>query len=80
MNQIQKANEEKKPVIALGDMNLDSKRWKKEDFDHKEVANIWRSGLSKAGMKIKDMGITWESHGRFNGEKRKSALHSIQNN
>ena len=32
------------------------------------------AGIAKAGLKIKDMGITWQSHGRFNAEKRKSAL------
>ena len=59
-------------------MNLCSKKWRKENYDHKEIANIWRAGIAKAGLKMKDMGITWQSHGRFNGEKRKSALDHIK--
>ena len=39
-NQIKKAR--------ARDMNLNSKKWKKEDFDNKEIATVWLSGLAKA--------------------------------
>ena len=44
------------------------KLWPQGNSNHMEA------GIAKAGLKIKDMGITWQSHGRFNAEKRKSAL------
>ena len=48
-----KATKENKPTVILGDMNLNSKKWKNEDFDKKELATIWRSGLAKNGLKLK---------------------------
>ena len=80
VSQFQKATKENKPTVVLGDMNLNSKKWKNEDFDNKEIATIWLSGLAKSGLKFKDMGITWASHGTFDGEKRKSALDHIYYN
>ena len=80
IGQFQKATKENKPTVVLGDMNLNSKKWKKEDFDNKEIATMWLSGLAKNGLKFKDMGITWESTGIFNGEKRRSALDHIYYN
>ena len=80
ISQFHKATMEKKPTVIIGDMNLNSKKWKNENFEHKEIANLWRSGLSKSGLKFKDMGITFQSHGTFNGEKILSALDHIYYN
>ena len=30
-----------------------------KNYDHKEIATTWRAGITKAGLKMKDMGITW---------------------
>ena len=78
LSQFQEGSKENKPLVILGDMNLNSQKWKNSNYEHKEIAHMWRSGLARSGLIIKDMGITFESHGVFNGEKRKSALEYIQ--
>ena len=30
-----------------------------KNYDPKEIATTWRAGITKAGLKMKDMGITW---------------------
>ena len=77
LDQFQRATRENIPVIILGDMNLDMKQWSKKDFYCKRIADKWKSALSKAGFKWENMGYTFESHGVFNGERKKSALDHI---
>ena len=79
IKQFESATKEGKPTVILGDMNLNSK-WRDENFDKKEIANTWISGLAKCGLKFKDTGITFQSHGTFNGEKHLSALDHIYYN
>merc|ERR1711974_70967 len=45
--QFQKATEEDKPTCIIGDMNLCTKKWKDDSYEHKVIANKWRSGLAK---------------------------------
>ena len=79
LDQFEKATEENLPVAILGDMNLDIKKWAKKEYDPdlKKIAQKWKSCLAKSGLKIENMGLTWRSHGVFNGEKRFSALDHI---
>ena len=77
--QAQKAKEENLPVMIVGDMNFDAKKWLKRDYDLelKPIAQKWRSCVAKSGLKMENMGYTYFSHGKFNEEKRKSALDHI---
>ena len=50
---------ELKPSLLLGNVNRSSKKWRMKNYDYKEIATTWRAGITKAGLKMKDMGITW---------------------
>ena len=45
--------------------------WSSKDYDKdlKEIADKWKGCLASCGLKIENMGLTWRSHGIFNGKK-----------
>ena len=43
INQFQTATKENKPTVVMGDMNLDTKKWRNNNYDHKEIADKWRN-------------------------------------
>ena len=62
VNQIQKASEEKVPLLVTGDINLDMLQWSKNSYYKKSIADTWKSSITKSGLKWENLGITYTSH------------------
>ena len=71
----------KKPTLIQGDFNLNSDLWDLQNYEHKLLADIWRSNFAQNGLSQTDMGITFVSfYTLSNGEKVESALDHVYSN
>ena len=59
--QFDKATKISKLVIVLGDANLCSRKWNKEKFKDKTVADKLKSNLEQNGLKCRYLGDTFTS-------------------
>ena len=79
-SQIDKAFEQQNAMnmIILGDANLCADKWFTSKFLNKQVAKALQNTLSRCGLKIADVGPTFQSdHLRIDGEVYGSALDHI---
>ena len=73
--QINSACKETKKIIVTGDANLCAKKWQAEDYDRKSVAQPLLHCLEQNGLKVRDIGITFQAdHMQPNGRVAESAL------
>ena len=80
-DQVDNAISEKKPTLIQGDFNLNSDLWDKHSYEHKSLADMWRSNFAQNGLSQTDMGITFVSfYTLSNGEKVESALDHVYSN
>lgn len=77
LDQIQRASEEKLPLLVAGDMNLDMLKWSDKNYKRSKIAEKWKSSISKVGLKWTKLGITYISDSINNGDHYKSALDHI---
>ena len=65
-------------MIILGDANLCADKWFSPKFLNKHVAKALQNTLARCGLKIADVGPTFQSdHQRIDGEVYGSALDHI---
>ena len=80
-DQVDNATSEKKPTLIQGDFNLNSDLWDQHNYEHKSLADMWRSNFAQNGLSQTDMGITFVSfYTLSNGEKVESALDHVYSN
>ena len=80
-DQVDNATSEKKPTLIQGDFNLNSDLWDQHNYEHKSLADMWRSNFAQNGLSQTDMGITFVSYYTLsNGEKVESALDHVYSN
>ena len=72
VDQIEKACSEGL-VVALGDMNLDLNRKEDTNYNLKQVADEYYSGVARCGLDILNFGITWRRVYQT-GEIRESSI------
>ena len=58
-NQINKASEEDKEIIAMGDCNVDSKRFNDKSYQHKRICSVIMEMIHLNGLKIADLPDTF---------------------
>ena len=78
--QIENAFEQKKcaNLLILGDANFCADRWHSPKFLNKKVARPLQNTLSRCGLKIADVGPTFQSdHLKIDGEVYGSALDHV---
>ena len=61
--QMERATNEDKDVIILGDANACSQNWKDSNFKHKKVSEEMNNSIEICGMVSMDMGITYTADG-----------------
>ena len=59
VEQMEKATNEKKTVVMLGDMNINAERWRDEKSKNKKVANEVLGALEACGLKHMKLGCTF---------------------
>ena len=68
----------KSKTIIMGDANLCSTKWHNEDFDLKSISQQLIQCLEQNGLKIQDIGATYQSdHVQANGKFSHSALDHV---
>jgi exonuclease III len=58
-SQLEKATEENKIIIMIGDANLCSQKWENKEYNHFDMASELRGTLAQCGMEIMDLGKTF---------------------
>ena len=71
LSQINRASQENLALLVGGDTNLDMLKWSKKDYYRKKIADKWKSSITKAGLKWKQLGTTYISDSTKNGEHSK---------
>ena len=59
--QIERASSSNKKIILMGDANLDSNKWNDSQFAHSKVAAILKGTLEQNGIKIHEIGSTYQA-------------------
>ena len=76
--QIERANEERKDILMMGDANICTNKWNNPQYKHHRVVMELRSGLEQNGMKNIDIGNTYLADNTTqNGKIAESALDHI---
>ena len=61
-SKVKQAATEDKPMIVMGDTNLDSDQWEESEYRCKKLADTWRREIAFAGLIQYELGITYESY------------------
>ena len=76
--QIERAVEDGKPCVIMGDANLCSRKWKEEGFNYKSIAEPVLLVLEQNGFLIADIGTTYlADHAQASGAIAESAIDHI---
>ena len=59
IEQMERATNEKKTVVMLGDMNINAEKWKDEKSKNKKVAREILGALEACGLKHMELGCTF---------------------
>ena len=59
ISQIELANTNEQKLILIGDLNLCSLKWRKQDYVHKAMADGWINAMDRNGMESIDTGVTY---------------------
>ena len=77
-NQIDSACTPRSKAIIMGDANLCSQKWQNKDFDKKNISQPLIQCLEKNGLKIQDVGTTYQSDNvQSNGKIAHTALDHV---
>ena len=77
-NQIERANEEGKPCIVMGDANLSYQNWKSDEFNYKSIAEPLLNIIEQCGFNVSDLGTTFNAdHAQVNGIIAESGIDHI---
>ena len=77
-NQIERAAENGKQCIVMGDANLNYKKWREEDFFYKSIAVPLLNVLDQWGLDVSDLGNTYNAdHAQSNGNIAESGIDHI---
>ena len=80
-SQVKTATNEKKPMVVMGDINLDADKWNEINYKCKALADVWRREMAWRGMVQYQLGATFLSYYTTNnGTKIESALDHIYTN
>jgi hypothetical protein len=76
--QIERATNENKELLLLGDANICTMKWNETKYKHHKIATEIKNTLTQCGMKNMDIGITYMADNKNkNGEVTESALDHI---
>ena len=77
-NQINSGCTPRSKTLIMGDANLCSNKWRGEDFDKKNISQPLIQCLEQNGLKIRDIGTTYQSdHIQSNGKIAHTALDHV---
>jgi len=77
--QVDRASEEKKHIVVLGDINLCARKWDDPDVCYRLrcLAEDWKQCLARNGLRLHDVGDTYFSNHASGGEYVQSALDHV---
>ena len=78
IDQVERAIEETRHVLIIGDMNMCSKKWDDGDYRIKTVTDEWQSAIARCGIEHFDVGDTYTAdHASKDGTFATSSIDHI---